>query len=99
MTCAAIVEAVTADGGRPVSKSEALSAGPPAGGGHYIVMMARPESCIPGHCGNPDFHVGGGHLFPGGWWCWWWCATHVVDRRVEQPHALLSPTSHHHALP
>lgn len=55
MTCKALSEGVSSDGGQVVSRQQALSGQPSSG--HYIAIMARPESCIKGHCYVADFHA------------------------------------------
>jgi hypothetical protein len=55
MTCTAVVDAVTADGGVQVSRQQALAGQPRRG--HYVALLARPESCIKGHCYEADFHA------------------------------------------
>lgn len=55
MTCKSLIAAATSDGAQLVPRQEALSGQP--GSGHYIALMARPESCIKGHCYEADFHA------------------------------------------
>jgi hypothetical protein len=55
MTCKALSKGVISDGGQAVPRQTALAGQPSSG--HYIALMARPESCIKGHCYEADFHA------------------------------------------
>jgi hypothetical protein len=55
MTCPALTAGLVSDGAEAVPRQQALS-GQPASG-HFIALLARPESCIKGHCYEADFHV------------------------------------------
>jgi hypothetical protein len=55
MTCKALSDGILSDGGEAVPRATAISGQPSSG--HYIALMARPESCIKGHCYEADFHV------------------------------------------
>lgn len=55
MTCSAVTDAVSSDSGEPVSRQQALAGQPRRG--HYVALLARPESCIKGHCYEADFHA------------------------------------------
>jgi hypothetical protein len=55
MTCRSLIAAAISDGADQIPRQEAISAQPSSG--HYIALMARPESCIKGHCYEADFHA------------------------------------------
>lgn len=55
MTCPALNQSMAQDGAVRVSREAALSGQPSSG--HYLAIMARPDGCIPGHCGDSDFHA------------------------------------------
>jgi hypothetical protein len=56
-TCELMTAAVLADGAKPVTRAQALSAAPPPASSHYIGLLVRKRSCIPTHCWQNDFHL------------------------------------------
>jgi hypothetical protein len=56
-TCKLMTAAVLADGAKPVTRAQALSAAQPPAGSHYIGLLVRKRSCMPMHCWQNDFHL------------------------------------------
>lgn len=54
MTCAQLEKAIIADGGKKITKQQALNSQPPKG--QYVAMLLRPQSsCNFARC-MPDYH-------------------------------------------